>query len=151
MIRDESEDHEDLTSPLLVIASVPKSEFQEKKSDKYTYSVIGGVQRFNAILKVNKEGDRKIIARRCCVYGSDLSKRASLALARQHNEFNQIQRSTTFLEISGLCRRLMFAHFSDHSDDGVFMPVIPRYNSQKYRDWKAECITFLGSSQVVSS
>lgn len=152
MLREEQEDHEDLTAPMLVLASVKKHEFLQSNPEKHLYYVIGGVQRYNAILKVNSEGKRKIRTRRCVVYSSDLGRKASLALARQHNEFNQIQRSTTFLEISGLCRKLMFTNFAGgHVDDGIFMPKIPRYNQQKYRDWKAECINFLATSQVVSA
>ena len=152
MLSEEADDHEKLTAPLLVIASVSKKEFKDELVDKYTYQVIGGVQRFTAIAKINESGEgREIISRKCVVYGCDLSRRASLILAKQHNEYNQIQRSTTFAEIASSCRRLLFSHFAPEGqkDDGSFMPVIPRYNSQKYRDWKVECTAFLVSSQVV--
>ena len=39
MLMDEGEDHEDITAPLLVIASVPKEEFQQQKLNMYTYEV----------------------------------------------------------------------------------------------------------------
>ena len=65
MLGEESEDHEDLTAPLLVKASVPKTDFQEQKADKYTFEVIGGIQRFQAILKVNAGKNRNIITRKC--------------------------------------------------------------------------------------
>ena len=38
-LKDEESDHEELTSPLLVIASVSKSEFRDKNISKYTYQV----------------------------------------------------------------------------------------------------------------
>ena len=38
-LKDEGNDHEELTSPLLVIASVSKSEFRDKNISKYTYQV----------------------------------------------------------------------------------------------------------------
>ena len=150
MLLDDTGDHEDLTSPLLVLASVSKEEFREKCMDKYSYQVIGGVQRFSAIVKINrKEGGRKITCRKCAVYDSALSRKESLILARQHNEVNQIQRSTTFPEVAAACRRLMFVHFAEQEDDGKYMPEVPRYNSQKYRDWKQECLDFLVSTQLV--
>ena len=120
----------------------------------YTHKiqVIGGIQRFLAITRVNNNGSRKISSRKCLVYGSGLSRSASLVLARQHNEFNQIQRTTSFPEIAASCRRLCFAHFApermDTIDEG--MPELPRYNSQPYRAFKQECCNFLVSTQVVS-
>ena len=152
MLGEEQEDHEDLTAPLVVIASVTQHEFQQKHPEKHVYSVSGGVQRNSAILKINCQGERKILSRRCVVYGSDLGRKACLAVARHHNEFNQIQRSTTFLEISGLCRRLLFSYFANgHADDGLYMPEKPRYNKRTDIDWKAECIELLASTQVVRS
>ena len=38
-LKDEESDHEELTSPLLVIASVSKFEFRDKNISKYTYQV----------------------------------------------------------------------------------------------------------------
>ena len=133
MLKEEETDHEEITAPFLVLASVSKGDFKEKCIDKYTYSVIGGAQRFSAILRVNESGVRNIVNRRCVVYSSDLGKKATLVLARQHNEFNQIQRCTTFPELAASCRRLMFAHFAleGKEDDGMYMPTIPRYNSSK--------------------
>ena len=97
------------------------------------------------------DGTRKINKRKCAVYGSKLSRAGKLVLARQHNEFNQIQRTTSFPEMAACCRRLLFAHFSpDKADDGTFSPDIPRYNSQDYRKFKLECMTYLVSSQIVS-
>ena len=39
MLLDENNDHEDLTAPLLVIASVSKSEFKLKNLHSYSYEV----------------------------------------------------------------------------------------------------------------
>ena len=114
--------------------------------------MIGGIQRFTAITRVNERDEgRKITTRKCAVYGGGLSRSASLVLARQHNEFNQIQWTTSFPEMAGSCRRLHFAHFAQKGeiDDGVAMSDVPRYNSQAYRAYKQECLTFLVSSQVV--
>ena len=111
--------------------------------------MIGGIQRFTAITQVNES--RQITTRKCAVYGGGLSRSASLVLARQHNEFNQIQRTTSFPELAASCRRLLFAHFAKKGevDDGIVVPSVPRYNSQGYRVYKQECLTFLVSSQVV--
>lgn len=43
MIMDEGEDHEDITAPLLVIASVPKEEFRQKNLNMYSYEVCAHV------------------------------------------------------------------------------------------------------------
>lgn len=53
--------------------------------------------------------------------------------------------------MAGSCRQLHFAHFVQKGeiDDGVAMLDVPRYNSQAYRAYKQECLTFLVSSQVV--
>ena len=96
MLKEETEDHEELTAPLLVVCSVTKESFQQKASQTYTYQVVGGVQRFTAICRINEtEGCRKIPTRRCAVYGQGLSTEAILTIAQQHNHYNQIQRSTT--------------------------------------------------------
>ena len=80
-----------------------------------------------------------------------MSRLSLLILARQHNEINQIQRATTFSEVSASCQRLLFAHFSEdgRTDDGKYMPEVPLYNTQKYREFKQECVGFICSSQVV--
>ena len=39
MLLEEEDDHEDLTSPLLVLASVDKREFRMQNVDKYTFEV----------------------------------------------------------------------------------------------------------------
>ncbi len=39
MLLDEKGDHEDLTAPLLVIASATKSDFRPKSANSYTYEV----------------------------------------------------------------------------------------------------------------
>lgn len=95
---------------------------------------------------------RKIVTRRCAVYGNGLSRSATLMLAKQHNELNQIQRITTFTEVAACCRRLVFSHFAETGavDDGTTTPTIPRYNSQPYISFKQECVTYLLSSQTVS-
>ena len=116
------------------------------------YQVIGGIQWFAAISRLNAKGTtRKITSRKCAVYANGLSRSASLVLTRQHNEYNHIQRATSFPEIAACCRRLLFSHFArqDEVDDGVTMPEVPRYNSQAYRIFKRECLQFLVSSQVV--
>ena len=96
-------------------------------------------------------GARKITSRKCAVYGSGLSRSALLVLAKQHNEFNQIQRTTRFPEIAACCRRLLFSHFAKGAevDDGDTMPDVPRYNTNAYREFKQECLQFLVSTQVV--
>ncbi len=116
------------------------------------YQVIGGIQRFTAITRINARNEgRKITTRKCAVYGSGLSRSASLVLARQHNEYNQIQRTTSFPELAACCRRLLFSHFASENegDDGVTLLDVPRYNTQAYRAFKQECLGFLTSSQVV--
>jgi len=80
-----------------------------------------------------------------------MSRNAILRLANQHNEVNQVQRTTSFPEVAATCRRLLFVHFGEGmEDDGEQMPQIPRYNTQKYRDWKSECLSFLSSPTTVS-
>lgn len=108
------------------------------------------MQRFKAIAKLNESGERKILSRKCCVYGADMSRQALLTLARQHND--HIQRETTFPEIAASCRRLLFIHFGDEdkSDNGNYMPTIPRYNAEKYKNFKQECLSYLMSPQLVS-
>ena len=39
MLLEEKGDHEDLTAPLLVIASVDKEEFKQKQMNNYSYEV----------------------------------------------------------------------------------------------------------------
>lgn len=39
MLRTTEDDHEDLTAPLLVVASVKKEDFRMSNKDKYTYQV----------------------------------------------------------------------------------------------------------------
>ena len=41
LLRDKDSDHEELTAPLLVIASVNASELQNRHVEKYTYEVNG--------------------------------------------------------------------------------------------------------------
>ena len=85
------------------------------------------------------------------LYGNGLSTSAILLLPRQHNEYNQIQRVTTFPEVAAYCRCLLFSHFgADIVDDENASLEIPRYNSQLYRDYKLDCVTFVTNSQVVS-
>jgi hypothetical protein len=105
-----------------------------------------------AICKVNNHSDRKIVSRRCCVYSTSLSRKCLLVLARQHNDYNEIQRETTFAEVSASCRRLLFLHFAEESeeDNGRYMPVIPRYNTNRYKEFKQECLYYLHSPRLVS-
>ena len=81
-----------------------------------------------------------------------MSRNAILRLGNQQNEVNKIQRATTLCEVAATCRRLLYAHFASDNlkDDGEYMPHIPRYNTQKYREWKAECVSYLSSSTTVS-
>lgn len=116
--------------------------------------VIGGIQRFAAINKVNLMHDtsaRKILSRKCSVYGSGLSRQSLLVLARQHNDYNQIQRETTFPEVAASCRRLLFSHFAPDgcTDDEESMPLIPRFNTKRYSTYKQECMSYLHSPRVV--
>lgn len=114
--------------------------------------VIGGIQRYSAICRVNELGGRKISNRKCCIYGHGLARQAALVLARHHNEYNLIQRSTSFAEVSACCRRLLYSHFASEgvTDDGEMEPTVPRYNSTRYRVFKQECLTFMLSTQTVS-
>ena len=83
------------------------------------------------------------------LYG--LSRNAILRLSNQHNEINKMQRATSFPEVANTCRRLLFVHFGEGvEDDGHQMPVVPRYNTQKYKTWKTECTTYLTSPTTVS-
>lgn len=43
MLSKEDDDHEDLTAPLLVVASVNATDFQERKKDSYTYQVLSTI------------------------------------------------------------------------------------------------------------
>ena len=96
IFKDEAEDHEELTAPLLATCSVSKEVFKLKASHISTYQIVG-VQHFTAILRLNElVGSRKITTRRCAVYGKRLSPEGLLALAQQYNQYKQIQRSTTF-------------------------------------------------------
>ena len=118
-----------------------------------TMQIIGGIQRFHAICIVNEEGKRTIRSRKCSVYGQGLPRPATLVLARQHNEFNSIQRTTSFPELAACCRRLLFSHFAvgEGADDGTTKLSVPRYNTARYREFKQECLTFLHSTQTVST
>lgn len=109
------------------------------------------MQRFKAITLINAKGTRKILSRKCCVYGASLPRKTLLMLARQHNDINEIQRETTFAEVAASCRRLLFLHFGDKNliDDGEYMPSIPRYNTQKYKEYKQECVAYLHSPKLV--
>ena len=146
------EDYEELTAPLLVICSVGKQDFKMKSLHTYTYQVVGGVQRFTAITRLIESGRKKICERRCTIYGAGLSEEAILKVAQHHNFFNQVQRHTTFVEVAATCRRLCFKHFGNgQDDDGVFNPVVPRYNTTQYRKWKKECMDACQTPNVVCS
>ena len=43
MLKEEAEDHEELTAPLLVVCSATKDGFKQRASHTYTYQVVGGV------------------------------------------------------------------------------------------------------------
>ena len=53
------------------------------------------------------------------VYGAGVSRKLLLVLARQHND----------------------CHFAEegNTNDGEYMPHVPRYNSNQYREYKQEC------------
>ena len=143
-------DFEELTAPLLVICSVSKHNFKMKSLHTYSYEVVGGIQRFKAILQLNESGGKKISERRCSIYGAGLSEGVILKVAQHHNYFNQMQRHTTFVEVAAACRRLCFKHFGDgHADDGTYNPEVPRYNTMQYRNWKKECIQICKTPNVV--
>ena len=91
--------------------------------------VIGGIQRFAAITRINEMNLRTISTRKCAVYSTGLSRPAALVLARQHNEVNLVQRQTSFPEVAACCRRLVFSHFGE-GETMTMIPIIPRYNSQ---------------------
>lgn len=149
----QNEGREDLTAPFLVVCDKDKASFDKTLLNEYTYQVIGGVQRYNAILKVNESAtDKKITTRKCSVYGSGMSNESILTLAQDHNSVNQVQRVTTFPEVAMICRRLLFKHFAceGQEDDGEYSPVVPRYNSNDYREWKRECLLYCVNSKVVS-
>lgn len=114
--------------------------------------VIGGVQRFSAILIINQRGLKRIDCRRCIVYGCGLNQAAALSLAQRHNEANQLQRATTFSEIASTCRRLVFSEFGPELNDAPdgCMPEVPRYNSQNYREFKTKCLSILVNTHTVS-
>ena len=85
------------------------------------------------------------------VYGNALSVSSVLLLARQHNDYNRIQRVTSFPEVAAYCRRLLFSHFGDNVVDEENVSLdIPRYNSQDYKKYKQECVSFIANSQIVS-
>lgn len=108
------------------------------------------MQRLKAIEIINSKGQRNIATRKCSIYGHGLARPLVLMLARQHNDFNGIQRFTTFSEVAASCRRLIFLHFGSGEDDGNYMPTIPYYNSDAYKKFKQECITYLSSPRLVS-
>ena len=71
-------------------------------------------------------------------------------VAQHHNFFNQVQWRTTFVEVAATCRRLCFKHFGNvHADDGLFNPIVTRYNTTQYRKWKKECINACQTPNVV--
>jgi len=82
-----------------------------------------------------------------------MSRAAAMMLAKQHNEFNTIQRTTGFAELAACCRKLYFVHFAKdgETDDGITDLPKQHYNSKPYRAFKQECLAFLLSSQTVST
>lgn len=52
MLLEDKSDHEDLTAPLLVIASVEKDKFQEKNISKYTYEVITEFRQYYIVYHI---------------------------------------------------------------------------------------------------
>ncbi len=48
-------------------------------------------------------------------------------------------------------RRLAYAHFSEEGqhDDGEYDPPVPHYNTQRYRQWKKECMGLCLTPSVV--
>ncbi len=98
-------------------------------------------------------GTRNIANRKCAIYGNDIPRTAAMMLAKQHNEFNSIQRSTGFAELAACCRKLYFVHFAMDgvTDDGKTDLPRERYNSKKYIAFKQECLALLTTSQIVRS
>ena len=144
------DDYEELTAPLLVVCSVSKQDFKMRSLHIYTYQVVGGIQRFTAISRLNESGRKEIRERRCSIYGAGLTEEAIIKVSQHHNFFNQMQRHTTFVEVAAACRRLCFKHFGDgHEDDGTYNPDVPRYNTLQYRNWKKECIHICKTPDVV--
>ena len=94
-----------------------------------------------------------IASRKCAIYGNDIPRMAAMMLAKQHNEFNSIQRSTGFAELAACCRKLYFVHFAMDgvTDDGKTDLPRERYNSKKYIAFKQECLALLTTSQIVRS
>ena len=86
------------------------------------------------------------------VYGAGLSQASALTLAQQHNEANQVQRVTSFSEIAGTCRRLLFTEFAPNLEDEAdgCMPEVPRYNTHAYREFKSKCLSIIVNTQIVS-
>ena len=81
-----------------------------------------------AIQNVNKRGkEPKITKRKCALYG-ELSTEATLFLAEQHNEFNQIQRATGFAEMAAVCRKLAVAKFGEESMEDTADLEFPYHN-----------------------
>ena len=83
-LRKDNRDLEELTPPLLVLASTSKEDFWTKDMSSYTFQVVGGVHSFLAILKINEDSHKKITTRKCAIYGTGLSCNAILRLGAQH-------------------------------------------------------------------
>ena len=113
--------------------------------------VIGGLQRLKAIRNINdSHADTRITTRKCAVYGNDLSFEAKLYLAEQHNEFNQIQRETTFPEVAALCRKIAFHQFWQWEPETDSEIEYPYTSTADYKKFKEECETILTGGNVVS-
>lgn len=131
---------ESLTSPMVVVSSCTKTTFDSSKLGDYSFQVIGGVQRFTAITKLNSP-DVVITTRKCSIYGSETPTEVLLLLAKEHNNLNQIQRVSTFPEVAGVCHRLLKSHFGDSP--------VPRYNTKDYRKWKSDCLRYCVCPKMV--
>ena len=114
--------------------------------------MLGGLQRLHAIREINaSSGNRKIATRRCAIYGSELSEAAKVYLANEHNEANQIQRTSNFSEIASVCRKFAVAHFTENAVDSPQLEIkVPYFNTQEYKDFKRDCQTLLIGNKAVS-
>lgn len=65
-LRKDNHDLEELTAPLLVVASTTKEDYRTKDMSSYTFEVIGGVHWFLAILKIHKDDKKKARQQEVC-------------------------------------------------------------------------------------
>ena len=151
-LKKEENDKEDLTLPILVVASVEKKEFKEKNANKYTYQVIGGMQRFNAIMKANETEGERISTRRCFVYSSGLSQGSILAPAPDNTmSIIKYSRSLHFPNLRPPVGDLCFVILP--LDKKMMVILHQKFLATTLRSTeigKQQCLDTLVSTQVVS-